>query len=100
MMEGYNFTGSSDVWSWKEGSKGEYTTKKYYNLVHSPIQSNPLLKWVWRICCTLKIKVFAWLVIMHRINTKDMLQRRHWRIEDGPECVLCAYHTLENRTHF
>src|SRR4051812_37602108 len=36
---------------------------------------------------------------MDRINTKDMLQRRHWRIEDGPKCVLCVSHTLEDGNH-
>ena len=36
---------------------------------------------------------------MDRINTKDMLRRRHWNIEDGPNCVLCQAHCLEDITH-
>ena len=28
-----------------------------------------------------------------------MLLRRHWHIEDGPECVLCPTQHLESRDH-
>ena len=36
---------------------------------------------------------------MDRVNTKDMIQRRHWKINDGPSCVLCATGVLEDRNH-
>ena len=32
-------------------------------------------------------------------NTKDMIQWRHWKINDGPECVLYPTGTLEDRNH-
>ena len=66
-----------DTWTWRFGKKGVYTAKKFYTHVHEPLHSNPLLMWIWKSCCTLKTKVFAWLVIMDRLNTKDMLLRRH-----------------------
>ena len=47
----------------------------------------------------MKVKVFAWLVVMDRINTKDMIQCRHWKIDDTPDCVLCHAHLLEDRNH-
>ena len=68
---------AKDCWNWKSGNMGKYTAKKFYTMVHAPIQSNPLLNWIWKSCCILKTKVFAWLVIMDRINTKDMILRRH-----------------------
>ena len=89
----------SDCWTWRQSTKEPYTTKKFYTMVHAPIQSNPLLNWIWKSCCILKTKVFAWLVIMDRLNTKDMIIRRHWNIEDGPECVLCPTQHLETRDH-
>ena len=88
-----------ECWSWNDSKRIEYTTKKYYDLVHKPIVANPLLTWMWKSCCTMSIKMFAWLVIMDRVNTKDMIQRRHWRIEDGPKCVLCRAGSLEDRNH-
>src|SRR4051812_17787708 len=36
---------------------------------------------------------------MDRLNTKDMIIRKHWNIEDGPECVLCPTQHLETRDH-
>ena len=47
----------------------------------------------------MSIKMFAWLVIMDRVNTKDMIQRRHWRINEGPEFVVCPTGILEDRNH-
>ena len=66
-----------DCWTWRLNGKGQYTAKKFYKLVHDPIQANPLLNWIWKSCCILKTKFFAWLVIMDRLNTKDMLIKRH-----------------------
>ena len=73
---------TNDTWYWRGKHKemSRLSAKQYYDLVHAPIQPNKLLTWIWKSCCTLKIKVFAWLVIMDRINRKDMLQRRHWKI--------------------
>ena len=48
-----------DAWSWVFGKGGPYTAMKYYKQVHEPIISNPLLCWIWKSCCTLKIKTFA-----------------------------------------
>ena len=53
-----------DQWVWKGGQNDRYSTKKFYDQVHAPIQSNILLRWVWSSCCTMKVKVFAWLVVM------------------------------------
>ena len=47
----------------------------------------------------MSIKMFAELVIMDRVNTKDMIQRRHWKFKDWPECVLCVTRVLEDRNH-
>ena len=95
----HNSEEAKDCWTWRLNGKGGFTAKKFYTLVHDPIQVNPLLCWIWKSCCILKTKVFAWLVIMDRLNTKDMLLRRHWHIQDGPECVLFPTQHLDNRDH-
>ena len=86
ILQNHSDEEAKDCWTWRLNGKGQYTAKKFYKLVHDPIQANPLLNWIWKSCCILKTKVFAWLVIMDRLNTKDMLIRRHWNIQDGPEC--------------
>uniref|UniRef100_A0A453KDL4 Reverse transcriptase zinc-binding domain-containing protein n=1 Tax=Aegilops tauschii subsp. strangulata TaxID=200361 RepID=A0A453KDL4_AEGTS len=39
------------------------------------------------------------MLIMDRLNTKDMVERRHWHIDDGVQCVLCPTHSREDRDH-
>ena len=87
-----------DVWYW-HGSHKPYTPKQFYVSRFINHTFNPVLTWIWRRCCTMKIKVFAWMLIMDRLNTKDMVERRHWHIDDGVNCVLCPTHTRENRDH-
>ena len=67
--------------------------------MHSNMSFNPLLLWIWRSSCTMKIKVFAWMLIMDRLNTKDMVERRHWHMDDGVFCLLCSLRTRETRNH-
>jgi hypothetical protein len=58
----------------------------------------PVFKWIWRSACTLKFKVFGWLLLMDRLNTRDMMQRRHWHVEDDT-CILCSLLVHEERVH-
>lgn len=88
----------NDVWVWKEDKK-TYTAKKYYTFLHKHIVPIPILQWVWSSCCTMRIKFFAWMLIMDRLNTQDMLERRHWNVSDSNICVLCPTHTKEDRDH-
>jgi hypothetical protein len=46
-----------------------------------------------------RIKFFAWLVLVDRLNTKAMLQRRHMNIQDDANCVMCndgEHETIEH----
>jgi hypothetical protein len=45
------------------------------------------------------MKVFDWLSFMDRLNTKDMMLRRHWHVEGGPNRVLCSLDQSETRDH-
>lgn len=48
----------------------------------------------------MKIKAFAWLLLNDRLNTRDMLLRRHWRSPDDDNfCPICPTQTLEVRDH-
>jgi hypothetical protein len=53
----------------------------------------------WKSCCIMRIKVFGWLVLRDRINTRDMLQRRHWKVTEDTHCELCASRCYEDRIH-
>ena len=99
MLGGLNRTpGSKDIWFWKGTAKG-YSPKLFYSHTFVSESFNPLAAWIWKSSCTMKIKVFAWMLIMDRLNTKDMVDRRHWHLEDGVNCVLCPLQTRETRDH-
>jgi hypothetical protein len=38
-------------------------------------------------------------VIMDRLNTKELMQRKNWQVQDGVFCVLCSQHAEESRDH-
>ena len=48
---------------------------------------------------SLKIKVFAWLLVSDRLNTRDMLRRRNWNVTSDYDCVLCPTHVTEDWMH-
>jgi hypothetical protein len=33
------------------------------------------------------------------LTTRDIMMRRHWHIDSGPECTLCSSAILEKRDH-
>jgi hypothetical protein len=44
-------------------------------------------------------KFFAWLVLKDRLNTRDLLQQRHWHVTEEINYVLCALGAYEDRIH-
>ena len=47
----------------------------------------------------MKIKVFGWLLLHDRLNTCDMLRRRHYDIGNDFTCLLCGQNTDETLEH-
>ena len=86
-----------DIWKWPSKS-GDFKSKIYYESCFSHLVVDPIFKWIWKCACTLKFKVFGWLLLMDRLNTRDMVQRRHWIIQDDT-CVLCHCALHEDRAH-
>jgi hypothetical protein len=54
---------------------------------------------IWKSRCTPRVKFFAWLVLVDRLNTKSMLQRRHLNIQDDAICVMCNSGAEETIDH-
>ena len=64
----------------------------------SDVVVDPIFGWIWKCSCTLKFKVFGWLLLMDRLNTRDIMKRQHWIIQDDT-CVLCHLASHEDRAH-
>jgi hypothetical protein len=46
-----------------------------------------------------EIKIFAWLLLSAGLNTRDLLQRRQWKVTKDVHCELCLGRSYENRQH-
>jgi hypothetical protein len=64
-----------DEWIYLWG--GKYMASKFYAHIHSHIYVPKVYHWVWKSSCRMTAKVFAWLILRDRLNTRDMLRRQH-----------------------
>jgi mannosylglycoprotein endo-beta-mannosidase len=76
-----------------------FTSAKYYKFIFDGLPDDNSLKSIWKSKCLPKLRVFAWLLFKDRLNTKDLMHRRHWTIQGTNFCVLCNSNTTETREH-
>lgn len=88
----------NDQWSFIWGSHS-YTSNRMYKFVSTGPQAPQTFKLLWKAKSMPRIKFFAWLMLMDRLNTKDMLQRRNSNVQAGVNCVLCHGSIRETRDH-
>jgi hypothetical protein len=89
----------STIDSWTPVWGNKYTSQRFYAHVFSYIEAHPSYKALWKSSCTPRIKFFAWLILVDRLNTKTMLRRRHINIQDDALCVLCDTGLEEDIDH-
>ena len=79
--------GSPDVWVCE---LGRYSSKKYYNHCFKQVKADEAFGWLWKAKCPIKFKMFGWLLMVDRLNTRNMLKRRHFAVAGGNyTCMLC-----------
>ena len=88
----------ADTWIFIWGNQ-VYTSRRYYKLVYQYLQTSPVFKMMWSSKCTQRIKFFAWLLLVDRLNTKAMLLRRHFHVQPNTICVMCASAVEEDIEH-
>jgi hypothetical protein len=86
-----------DVWFYQWGQK--YQSRQFYKHLHSNLNAPPVYSWIWKSACIMRTKTFAWLLLSDRLNTCDLLVRRHWKVIEDKHCVLCVTRDYEDRTH-
>jgi hypothetical protein len=90
---------SKDTWIYQWGNT-TYSSSKLYKLAFQNLPEHPVFSWLWKSKCTPRVKFFAWLVLVDRLNTKTMLRRRNLSDEDDDDhCVLCPTGTEEDLDH-
>ena len=88
---------TTDLWQPTWGS--EYTSRKFYKHAFDNLDCHPVFKSIWKSKCTNRIKFFAWLLLVDRLNTKTMLTRRHIFVHNDELCVMCNTGAAETINH-
>jgi hypothetical protein len=65
-----------DLWAY-EWDTFKFSASLYYRFCFKDFEPHPSLKWIWKAKNTFKLKFFCWLLLSDRVNTRDMLRRRH-----------------------
>lgn len=77
----------------------EFKASTYYAFYFKEVQVHEAFRWLWKSKCIPKIKVFGWLLLSDRLNTRNMLKRRHYNVGDDLDCLLCEAQVEETVEH-
>ena len=87
-----------DTWKFKWAS-GYYNAKKVYlEYLGCPEKAPKPFQWIWKSGCLPKQKFFFWLLLLERLNARDLLTRKSFYIE-STVCVLCDDEPNEYMKH-
>lgn len=67
-----------------------FKPNKFYTFFFRNLNPPTQVPAIWKSKCMMKHKVFAWLMFMGRVNTRNLLCRRHLNIGDDHSCLLCS----------
>lgn len=76
-----------DSWTYIWDS-ANFTSSKAYKFITGTHQASPLFKWLWSAGNLRKHKFFFWLLLIDRLNTRNMLKRKNRHLDDY-NCVFC-----------
>ena len=68
----------------------QHTSSKFYKISYRNVQPPAPFLWIWDSKSSNKLKVFSWLMIMDRLNTRNLLKRKKHKLEgNNYNCILC-----------
>lgn len=97
LLDDLPISGEPDQWL-AFGNATVFNVSRTYKIAIGQHITCPALKWIWKTCCLSKHKVFFWLLLQNRLNTRELLQRKSFFLPDYT-CVLCHLRHLETRNH-
>ena len=89
---------SIDTWTFIWGNS-QYTSSSFYRLAFRNSYTPRTFKWIWKSKCIPMLKFFAWLILLDRLNTKDMIRRRNFHVQPNAHCVMCTTSVEEDVNH-
>jgi hypothetical protein len=97
VMQSLHTTNTNDTWSYIWGSKKYLPVKAYMHLIGYDTV-HPTLKWIWKTKYQTNHKVFFWLLLQDRLNTRGMLRRKNMYL-DSYVCEMCIRQREESLWH-
>ena len=99
IMEGINLEAmGTDEWILCWGD-ADFKPKKFYKYMFRNILAPQCITFIWKTKCIMRHKVFAWLMLNDRVNTRDLLLRRHFNIGEDHKCPMCNMGVVETNAH-
>ena len=87
-----------ESWEYIWGSKNY--SSKCYNFPYKNIQPPAPFLWIWNSKCYNKLCVFSWLLLVDRLNTRNILRRKKQRLQGNKyNCVLYSSNIEELAFH-
>jgi hypothetical protein len=90
-------TNTKDAWKLIWGADN-FSTKKTYRHLMGQAQVHQIFRSLWKNKCQPKHKVFFWLWLKNRLNTRDMLRRKNMTLESYT-CENCIWQKEETLYH-
>lgn len=82
LLQNHNLDANhEDSWIYRWGSS-TFSPSKVYNILMGSHQVSPLFKWLWTAGNLGKHKFFFWLLLIDRLNTRNMLRRKNRQLDD------------------
>jgi hypothetical protein len=88
----------TDSWVYIWGNT-KYTSTRLYKIAFQHLQPPITFSWIWKSKCTPRLKFFAWLLLVDRLNTKTMLTCRNYSVGANDHCLLCDDQVNEDILH-
>jgi len=90
-------TEMADKWTYIWGN-AIFSSVKTYKQLSGFKRVDPAHTWLWKSSCQQKHKVFFWLLINDRLNTRGLLRRKNM-VLDSYACEMCILQREESLRH-
>jgi len=94
IIEVIDLQAGNDLWSFIWGSI-QFASNRAYSHMSGVRQVHLVYSWIWKSSCQPKPKVFFWLLLKDRLNTRELLKRKNMALEDY-NCVLYHHAPVES----
>jgi hypothetical protein len=89
---------SIDSWYLIWGQR-RFLSSHFYRYQFRELRPSRAILDIWKTKCMPRIKLFAWLLLNDRLNTRRILKRRRKVLDEGYNCVMCHNSEEETTAH-